>query len=59
MALVSLYDFWKNLQTPKPEWEEFEKISTNCLVETETLIAAWRQQKAIEKYNSMQENVTF
>ena len=54
MTSSALYDFWKNLRTPKPEWEEFEKMATHCLVETEMLIEAWRQQKSRNNYRNFE-----
>ena len=59
MTSSALYDFWKNLQTPKPEWDQFEKMATHCLIETETIVAAWRQEEARKKYAVLEKNEIF
>jgi len=51
--MSNLRQIWEKLNTPKPKWEEFEKITGHSLVEYETIVAAWRDQKRKEnfKYN--------
>ncbi len=59
MTSSALSDFFLTLQTPKPEWEQFEKMATHCLIETETIVAAWRQEEARKKYAVLEKNEIF